>query len=135
MPVQWSAAVRNALLDAWEATIGTAARIEIRTGPQPATTATAASGTVLVTFTLAADWASNAAAGVKGFSSLPVNASAGATGAAGHYRITDSAGTTCHEQGSVTATGGGGDLTVDNVSISSGQAVQITAWSKTAPGA
>lgn len=135
MTVQWSASVRNALLDAWEAAIGVSAKIEIRTGAQPATTATAASGTLLATFALAADWASNASAGTKSFSSLPVSATASAAGTAGHYRITDNAGTTCHEQGSITATGGGGDLTVDNTSIANAQSVQITGWSKTAPGA
>ncbi len=56
------------------------------------------------------------------------------TGTAGHYRIVDSAGTTCHEQGTVTATGGGGDVTIDNTSIVSGQAVNISGWTVTEPG-
>jgi hypothetical protein len=34
-------------------------------------------------------------------------------------------------QGTVTATGGGGDLTLDNTSINSGQTVNITSWSIT----
>lgn len=41
----------------------------------------------------------------------------------------------CHMQGTVTATGGGGDLTVDNTSIASGQTVQLTGFTLTAPGA
>jgi hypothetical protein len=35
----------------------------------------------------------------------------------------------------VTATGGGGDLTLDNVSIASGQTVTISTWTRTMPGA
>lgn len=135
MTVQWSAAVRNAVVDAWEAAIGASPKIEIRTSAQPAGTISAPSGSVLAVFPLAADWAANAAAGVKSLSSLPATVVATGAGVAGHYRITDSAGTVCHEQGSVTSTGGGGDLTVDNPSIAAGQSVQITAWSKTAPGA
>ncbi|MCY1248013.1 hypothetical protein D9M72_613970 [compost metagenome] len=65
------------------------------------------------------------------FSGIPIAATAGAAGTAAHYRIKDSAGTTCHMQGTVTVTGGGGDLTVDNAVIASGQTVQITGWTIT----
>ena len=133
MTVQWSAGVRNAVLDAWETAIGATAKIEIRTGAQPANTAAAATGTVLATFTLAADWSANAASGTKSISGLPITVAAAATGTAGHYRITDNAGTTCHEHGSVTATGGGGDATIDNVAVVAAQNVSLTAYSKTAP--
>lgn len=135
MTVQWSAAVRNAVVDAWETAIGTSAKVEIRTGAQPASTVSAAASTLLVTIPLAADWAAAGAAGVKALTGLPVGAAAVAAGTAAHYRITDSAGTTCHEQGTVTGPAGGGDLLIDNTSIAVAQAVQITSWSKTAPGA
>lgn len=39
------------------------------------------------------------------------------------------------QMGTVTATGGGGDATIDNTSITSGQTVKITSWSFTEPGA
>jgi hypothetical protein len=68
-------------------------------------------------------------------SSTPLATTGAAAGTAGHYRLTDNAGTTVHMQGTVTATGGGGDLTVDNTSIASGQAVNITGWTFTEPGA
>ena len=58
-----------------------------------------------------------------------------AAGTAAHYRIVDNAGTTCHEQGSVTLTGGGGDMTLDNTSIAAAQVVTITAKTLTAGGA
>jgi hypothetical protein len=133
--VQYSVSVRNAMLDVIESTIGTSAVLKIRTGAAPATCATADSGTVLVSYSLASDWAAAASSGSKSFNNTPLSTSAAATGTAGHYRIYASDGTTCHEQGSITVTGGGGDLTVDNTSINSGQTVNVTAFSKTMGGA
>jgi hypothetical protein len=136
MSLQLSTAVRNAMLDAIETAIGTSAVIKIRSGSAPATCATADSGTVLATFSLASDWASNASGGSKSLSSTPLtDSSADNTGTAGHFRIYASDGTTCHAQGTVTATGGGGDMTIDNTSIASGQVVNITSLSFTQGGA
>lgn len=133
MTVEWSDTVANAVLDAFETAIGTAAVIKVFTGSMPSTTSTANSGTELASWTLASDWMSAASSRQKSMSGLPVSTTAGASGTAGYYRIYASNGTTCHEQGTVTATGGGGDMTIDNTSISSGQTVRITAYTKTAP--
>lgn len=130
MTIQFGTTLRNNRSASIETTIGTTPKIRVYSGAQPATPATAASGTLLAEFTLASDWSSQAS-GVLTLTSVPLSATATATGTAGHYRFVDSAGTTCHMQGSVTATGGGGDLTVDNTSISSGQTVQITGWTIT----
>lgn len=130
MTVQLSTAVRNARVTAIETQIGTAARLAIRTGAPPATPATADSGTELIRYTLASDWASQAS-GVLTFSSTPISGTATGTGTAGHYRVYASDGTTVGMQGTVTATGGGGDLTVDNTSIVTGQTVQVTGWTIT----
>lgn len=135
MTVQWSTTLRNALLDQIETTINTSAKLMVYTGSQPANCAASEAGTLLVEFDLASDWAAAASGGSKAFNNTPVSATAAATGTAAHYRIYASDGTTCHEQGSVTATGLGGDATIDNTSIVSGQTVQITAFTKTAPGA
>lgn len=134
MTVQWSVSLRNALLDHWETTIGASAKIYLRSGAAPANCAAADSGTLLAEFDLASDWASAASGGSKSLSSLPMDATAVGAGTAGHYRIKDNAGTTCHEQGSVTVTGGGGDATIDNVVVAVGQTVTLTAYTKTAPG-
>lgn len=133
MAFQFSVAARNASLDAIETNIGTAPTLEIRTGAAPATCATADSGTVLATMTLPSDWMAAASAGAKTLLGTWQDASADATGTAGHFRIKQ--GATCHIQGSVTATGGGGDMTLDNVSIASGQQVTITAFTINAGGA
>jgi hypothetical protein len=102
----------------------------------PASCTATATGTQLVNFALASDWASAAASGSKAFSSITGTA-ATATGTAGYYRLVDSTNptTSCDEQGTITSTGGGGDMTIDNTSIASGQTVNITGWSWTEPGA
>lgn len=131
MALQLSITARNARLDAIETTIGTAPILTIRTGSAPADCATANSGTVLATLTLPSDWMANAASGSKAKSGTWQDASADNAGTAAHFRIHDSTGTTCHLQGTVTATGGGGDLTLDNTNIAAGQTVTITSFTLT----
>ena len=135
MAIQLSVACRNAALDALETTIGTSAIMKIRTGAQPATCATADSGTVLATLNLPSDWWAAAASGAKAKSGTWEDTSADATGTAAHFRIYDSGGTVCGIQGSVTTSGGGGDLIVDNTSFSAGQAFTVTGFTMTAPNA
>lgn len=132
MALQYSVAVRNAQLDVVESTIGTTPILRIRTGAAPATCATADSGTVLAELTLPSDWMAAASNGSKALSGTWQDASANATGTAAHWRLYDSAGTTCHAQGTVTVTGGGGDMTLDNTSIASAQSVTITSFTITA---
>lgn len=141
MTVQWLAALRNALLDAWETAIGTSPHVAIFTGSQPADCATASSGTKLADFTLDSDWAAAAASGTKamqkGTTALGATNSYSTTGltsgTAGYYRIFAGTSTVCEEQGSVGTSGT--DMIIDNTSIASGQTVNITAYTKTAPGA
>jgi hypothetical protein len=133
MAFQFSTASRNAALDAIEVTIGAAPTLEIRTGAAPANCAAAATGTVLATLTLPSDWLAAAASGAKTLLGTWQDASADAAGTAGHFRI--NAGATCHVQGAVTATGGGGDMTLDNVSIAAGQQVTVSAFTLNAGGA
>lgn len=131
MPVQLSTTVRNARLDVIETTIGTTPILRIRTGAQPANCAASRTGTVLATINLPSDWMAAASGGSKALSGTWQDTSADATGTAAHFEIMDSSGTTCHLQGSVTATGGGGDMTVDNTSFVSGQTVNINSFTLT----
>lgn len=131
MAIQLSVAARNARLDAFETAAGTTAILRIRTGAQPATCATADSGTILSAMTLPSDYLAAAASGAKAKSGTWEDAAADAAGTAAHFRIYDSAGTTCHLQGSVSATGGGGDLELNNVVIAVGQTVTITGFTLT----
>lgn len=131
MTVQLSVAVRNARLDAIETTIGASAILKIRTSAQPANCATADSGSVLATLNLPSDYMAAASSGSKAKSGTWEDTSADATGTAAHWRLYASDGTTCHAQGTVTITGGGGDMTVDNTSFASGQAFTVTGFTLT----
>jgi hypothetical protein len=131
MAIKLSTAVRNARLDAIETAIGTSAVLKIRTGAAPADVATADSGSVLATMNLQSDWMAAAASGAKAKSGTWNDTSADAAGTAEHFRIYASDGTTAHMQGTVTATGNGGDLTLDNTSIALGQVVTITGFTLT----
>jgi len=131
MAVQLSTAVRNARLDAIETTIGVSAILKVKTGAQPANCAAADTGTVLATLNLPSDYLAAAASGAKAKAGTWEDTSADAAGTAAHWRLYATDGTTCHAQGTVTATGGGGDLTVDNVVFAAAQAFTVTAWSFT----
>lgn len=131
MAVKLSTALRNAMLDRIESFIGASAVLKIRTGAPPASVADADSGTVLSTITLPSDWMAAASGGSVSKSGTWQDASADATGTAGHYRLYASDGTTCHAQGTVTLTGGGGDMTVDNTSFATGQVVTVNTFGYT----
>lgn len=137
MAFQYSVPVRNATLDAVESTIGTSPRLYLYTGTVPATCATAASGTLLnaTTYSLPADWMEAASGGTKSIAGSPWSLAGSAAGTAGYFRILDSTGATVGIQGTVTVTGGGGDMTLDNVSVAVNQIINITAFTLTAGGA
>jgi hypothetical protein len=129
MPLQFSVAVRNGRLDSFETTVGASPTLEIRSGTVPANCAAADTGTLLASMALPSDWMAAASGGVKGLSGTWQDASADATGTAAHFRIKQ--GATCHLQGTVTASGGGGDMIIDNVSVASGQQVNVTTFNIT----
>jgi hypothetical protein len=76
---------------------------------------------------LPSDWMAAASSAAKSKSGTWSGTGA-AAGTAGYFRIVDNAKTTCGMQGTVTATGGGGDLTLDNTSIAVSQAVSVTSF-------
>ena len=131
MAIQLSTAVRNGRLDSIETVIGTSAVLKIRTGAAPANCGTADSGTVLATLNLPSDWMAAASGGTKAKSGTWEDLSADAAGTAAHFRLYASDGTTCGLQGTVTATGGGGDMTLDNLVFAAAQAFTITAFAIT----
>ena len=128
MAIQLSIPVRNARINAIETTVGTSPKLQLRTGPQPATCATADSGSLLAELTLPSDWAGAASSGASALAGTWTGTASG-TGTAAHFRLKDNAGTTCHMQGTVGA--GSGDLSLDNTSIATGQAVSVTTWTTT----
>lgn len=140
MALKYSTTMRNAKLDAIETSLGTSAKLAIYSGSAPANAAADTTGTLLVEFDLASDWAAAASGGAKALSSLPLSttAAAGAPTNAGYFRIFTSAQNTapgssrpCEIQGTITVTGGGGDMTIDNISIATGQTVNVTGFTIT----
>lgn len=130
MAIQFSTTVRNARLDQIETTIGTAPTLEIRTGSAPANCGSADSGTVVATLTLPSDWMAAASSGAKSLSGTWQDLSADATGTAGHFRI--KVGSTCHIQGTCSATGGGGDMEISpNASVTAGQSFTVNTFTLT----
>lgn len=118
------------LLDAHASLPG---KIQVRTGPQPATPNTAATGTLLATFTLADPSFGSPATGVLTLDADPVLIATGvAAGDAGWFRGLDGADNPVID-GTVSATGGGGTLELSTVTVSIGLEIQITGGTITMP--
>lgn len=89
-------------------------------------------GVLLCTITLGDPAFGAAATGVATASGLPLSGVGVAAGDADNFDVTDSDDEVMWS-GTVTATGGGGDLQLDNVSIAVDQNVNVTAWTHTQP--
>ena len=135
MAFQLSTDVRNATLQAIETTMGANPLLTISTGTVPTNCASANTGTVLATMILPTDYLSTPSNGIIAINGTWQDLSADASGTAAHFRIHDNTGTTCHMQGTVTATGAGGDMQLDNTNIAIGQQITITTFNITAGGA
>jgi hypothetical protein len=138
-----STAVRNARGNGWLNGTGTSTFdsgvLEIRSGTIPADADTAPTGTVLASITLPADAFAAGSAGVFAKAGTWSDASTDAAGTATWFRFRQSGdlGTTNttdeRVDGTVTATGGGGDITLDNVVIAAAQALTMNSFSFTEP--
>lgn len=139
MAVDYSTGVRIAMLDAIETAIGPSPVLRFYSGTKPGKCSDAP-GTLLASITLTGDFMSGASAAgnVVTKAKNPAStwsAQANPGGVIGYYRIYDSTLTTCHEQGTVTATGGGGDITIDNTTVALNQTITITSKTITAGNA
>lgn len=121
----------DAAVDRLDAGSG-AGMIRIYTGSQPASANDAVSGTLLCTFTLADPAFGSAVAGVATLASTPRTATAVAAGTAGWFRAVDSTGSGVFD-GSVTATGGGGQIELNTTTLSVGVDVELTSGTYTQP--
>ena len=135
MAFQLSVNARNATLAALETEVGVNPIMTISTGSPPANCGTANTGTVVATMILHTDWLSDPLLGSVTLSGTWQDLSADASGTAGYFRLHNGDGTVCHMQGSISATGGGGDMQLDNTNIATGQQINITAFTITAGGA
>lgn len=116
MPITYTAAVKNARLDAVTTQIGTTGVLEI---------GTTGMATILATITLNNPAAAAASAGVLTFSGFPKNATAAAAGTAAVARIRTATGGTDIITGLTVGTSGT-DVIINNTSINSGQTVTAT---------
>lgn len=100
--------------------------VEIRTGTSPGVDS-AATGTLLGTLPLAATSFNVWSSGSSTANTITQDASADATGTAGYFRALNS-GSGAVIDGTVSATGGGGELELNSTSITAGATIDITSW-------
>jgi hypothetical protein len=128
MAIQHSILVRNARLDAITAQNGNSGKLRIYQGTIPTDCSQAPNGTLLVELTMNSTFAPAASAGVLTLNAI-TSANAVSSGTAQYYRLYKSDGTTCTEQGTVGTSGA--DLNLVSTTITSGQPVSVTSWTKT----
>ncbi len=126
MALQYSVALRNAQQDVIPTTLGASALLRIYAGSVPANVAASVSGnTLLAELACSATLAPASSGGVLTLNAIADDAAANATGTASFFRLLTS-GATPHIQGTVTATGGGGDMTLATVSLVELAVVEVT---------
>jgi hypothetical protein len=134
MAISISSALATNVADAVTTAVdaGSAAgTLKVYTGAKPASVATAASGTLLATFTLTDPVAAAAAAGVATWNTSPaLSTTVAADGTAGWFRVADSDGNAVFD-GTVGTSGA--DLNFSSVAWVTGGTVQITSASVTEP--
>ena len=108
------------------------ATLKIYSGSQPATADTAATGTLLATFTLSDPSFGAASSGVITLAGTPKTVAASASGTAGYFRLEDSTGVDILD-GSVGTSGA--ELNLNTTTITSGVNVTITSGTITIPTA
>lgn len=126
MALRLSTATRNtrgnAISTAIDAGAG-AGTLAIYSGSIPTSPASPPNGTLLVTFTLADPVAGAAVNGVVTWNAIAAT-NVATSGTAGWFRVADSNGTAIFD-GTVTATGAGGDLQLDSTALVSGRLISI----------
>ena len=125
MALTFSTAFRNALLDG-STTIDTmfnGGTLTIRSGSAPGA-GNAATGVALASFAITNTTWAPASNGQRALVATLTDSSADATGTAGHFRLANN---TYVLEGTVTATGGGGDMELVTTSIVATQPVDLTA--------
>jgi len=123
MAIGFSAAVRNARMNAITTAAGNGALLRLYTGTRPATGAAITSQVLLGTLVCGSPLAPAAADGVLTFNTIADDISADNAGTCTWARLATSGGTFVADF-SVTVVGGGGDVTMNSVIVSAGQLLQ-----------
>ena len=131
MALTFTNTVKAARADTIDSQIGSAGKLIIYGGTAPADVSGSVTGNqVLATLNWSGAFKSTSTNGVL-TANAPGNATASAGGAgttATFFRIYKSDGTTAIMQGSVSDTGGSGDLKLNSASISTGATVSVTSF-------
>lgn len=129
MALSFSTTLRNNRLDQITSAVGGSGSLRIYSGTAPANVGAALSGnTLLAELALNSTFAPAASGGTLSLNQITQDTSANATGEASFFRLLTSGGTAI-VQGTVGTSGA--DLNLNSVSISSGAAVSVTAFSIT----
>ncbi len=134
MSLQFSTTWRNAALDLFDTIFGSYQLMRVYTGSPPINCAADNSGILLIEFDLQSPSWNPAFDGSKSLANITFSSTAIGTDTPGHFRLYDGAAGICHLQGTITASGGGGDMTYDNVT-SIGQSDNVTQFTILMPGA
>lgn len=124
MPITANLSFKNTLLDSIDSVFNSAT-LEIRTGSAPGAGLTA-TGTLLASITVPSDAFSAAVNGVKQSIGTWADASADASGTAGHWRLIASSGQIL--EGDITVSGAGGSMQLDSLSITVGSPINILSF-------
>lgn len=129
MTISYKTTVANSILDnTYDTLLGASPKMDFRTGAA-AGPDNAAGGSSLALITAPAT--AFAAASSKSKAKTGTwSVAAGGTGTTAHYREQTNAGV-AFEEGTVTATGGGGDMTVDNAVFAAAQVFNVTSFTLT----
>jgi hypothetical protein len=132
-----STLARNAIGDAAvdlidEGTSSVAGYVEIRTGSKPSSPQVAATGTLLATMFFSNPAFNSFVNGQASADTISEDSNINATGVAGWFRICDRDGNALYD-GTVTVSGGDGDLEFDTVNFVLGGTAAITAWTMIVP--
>ena len=129
MTMKIGVALANAMLAAYETAGGTTPTLTFFSGAVSANCAAADPTGSLAVMTLPSDWMGTPTGGIVDKTGSWTFSGAGTTGTILSYRM-KTTGAVCFEQGTVTITGGGGDLTVDSTSYTNGQTITVTTWNR-----
>jgi hypothetical protein len=128
MGLQDSTALRNAILDQRQTSVGASPVLKIYTGSPPGA-GNAATGTILASLTLPSSWMNAASGGTKTLAGTWQTTSALASGTPGYARMYDATGTTVYMEWDCGVSGGTMSF---NTAISLGGTVTINTFNLTA---
>jgi hypothetical protein len=134
-PLEFSPALRDAMLDAWIATIGAEPLLRMYSGTKPALLADASTGTLLAELELPSTWMNASSGGVITKANTWQDLSANAGGVAGYFRIFEDTGTTAYVQGDITDTAGAGPMKLSSTTVVVSEPVTVVTFTITGPNA